>query len=147
MASAITTYGASYVLNVMFGQRDLAPDFYFMALLTQAPGTQTDGSLITEPPVESGYSRVQVLNDLNTFGGAANAVVATTAQIAFPVATADWPTVTHYALCDTEVGGNVYLYGSFNIPRRVFAGDQARIAPQGLSLTVGSLSSALSSTF
>lgn len=145
--SAITTYGASYFLNVLFGQRDEVPTFYYLALLTQPPGTQTDGSLITEPSIAAGYYRSLVVNDLTAFGGATDGVTASIAQVFFPIATADWPTITHYALCDSLVGGQVYLYGNFTTPRRVLAGDQAVIPAQALSLSIGSLTSATNSTF
>lgn len=147
MSSAVTSYGASYFLNTLFGQRDSAPNFFYVALLTQAPGSQTDGSLITEPSIAAGYYRSLLINDVNAFGGAVNGVVASTAQIVYPIATADWPTITHYALCDSLVGGQVYLYGNFTVPRRVLTGDQARIPAQALSLSITSLTTTTSTTF
>lgn len=147
MPSAVTTYGATYFLNTLFGQENPPPPFFYVALLTQAPGTQTDGSLLVEPDPAAGYTRAQLINDQNAWGTAVDGVIASTAQVVYPVASADWPTVTHYALCDTLFGGNVYLYGNFIMPRRVLAGDQARLPAQALSLSIGSLSSAVSSTF
>lgn len=147
MASAITAWGASFVLNAMFGQRDTPPAYYYVALLTTIPGTQVDGSTIAEPPTASNYARVQMMNDTFSWGGAVNGVVASTAQVVFPVAALNWPTTVGYALCDSLVGGQVYLYGSFAVPRTVLANDQAQIGTGALSLSVTSLSSALSSTF
>lgn len=147
MSSSITTYGASYVLNLMFGGRDVTPTSFYLALLTTLPGPQTDGSLISEPAIGDGYARAQIVNDQYAFGGATGGVIASTTTVIYPVATADWPVVVGYALCDSTVGGQVYLYGSFNAPRKVMNGDQARIAPQALSFSVTGLSTATSSTF
>lgn len=147
MASAITTYGASYLLNVSFGQRQIPPPYFYVALLTATPGTQADGTLLQEPSIPSGYNRVLMINDQTLFGTAIDGVTTSTSEVMFGVATDDWPLVTHYALCDSLVGGNVYLYGSFNLPRRISAGDQARIPAQALSLSVTSLTTAQSSTF
>lgn len=147
MSSAITTYGASYVLNVLFGQRQTPPPFYYVALLTQAPGEQADGTTLKEPDPNAGYARAQLLNDTFSWGQAVDGMVTSTASVLYPVATSDWTPVTHYALCDAQTGGNVYLYGSFTTPRKVTSGDQCRIPSQLLNVSVASLPTALVSTF
>lgn len=147
MSSSISTYGASYVLNMLFGGRQTMPVSYYVALLTAMPGPQTDGSLISEPPANSGYARVQLVNDQYAFGGATDGVTASTIAVLFPTATAEWPVIVGYALCDSLVGGQVFIYGSFTTTRKIMSGDQARIAPQALSFSVTGLSTATSSTF
>jgi hypothetical protein len=147
MASGITKWGASYLLDAFFGQRNARPASFFVALLTQAPGEQADGTLLSEPPVTSGYARIELPNDQVSWGQAAGGVIATTASVFYATATADWPVITHYALCDAVVEGNVYLFGAFNVPRKVAAGDACRIAPNALNLSIGSLTNALVSAF
>lgn len=147
MPSAVTTYGATYFLGALFGQRTAPPPYFYIALCTQAPGTQADGSQLTEPDIDAGYYRVMVPNDNTGFGQALDGVVACISDVIFPVATADWPTITHYALCDDLVAGQVYLYGNFTTPRRILFGDQAHIPDSALSLSLSSLTSATSSTF
>lgn len=145
--NAITVWGANYLLDVMFGRRSTPPTSYYVALLTQPPGDHTDGTLLSEPPSERGYARAQIANTEFAWEDATTASTSNLAGLAFPVATASWPVVTHYALCDSLVGGNVYLYGSFAVPRRISAGDQV-IVPAGLlTLSVGSLTTPLISTF
>lgn len=147
MASAITTYGATFVLNTLFGKRATPPDSFYIALLTQAPGEQADGTTLSEPDPNAGYARMLLANDALSWGQAVDGVVTSTASVFFPLATANWVPVSHYALCDSLTGGNVYLYGSFTVPRRVMVGDQCRIPAQLLAVSVASLSTALVSTF
>jgi hypothetical protein len=147
MASAITKYGAAYVLDVLFGGRQPVPSSYYVALIAQAPGEDTDGDSLTEPDTEAGYARVEISNDALSWAAADGNVITTDTSVVFAAATGDWPVITHFALCDALVGGNVYLYGGFNIPRRINIGDQARIPANQLSLTATSLTTAIVSTF
>lgn len=147
MPSAVTAYGASYFLDVLFGQIQDPPPYYYVALCTQPPGTQADGTQLTEPDIDAGYYRAFINNDASSWGVALDGITASIAQLVYPVATADWPTITHYALCDSLVGGQVYLYGNFTTPRRVRSGDQARIGAQSLSLSIATLPTGVSSTF
>jgi hypothetical protein len=135
------------MLDVLFGQRNTIPFSYYVALITQPPGEDTDGDSLSEPSVDYGYARVEVTNDPFTFAAADTGVLTTELAVVFPTATSDWPVVSHFALCDELVGGNVYLYGSFNQPRRVNAGDQARIPAGQLNLTIASLTTPIVSTF
>lgn len=147
MANGITKWGASYILDTFFGRRDQAPQSFFVALLTQAPGEQSDGTMLSEPDIAAGYTRIEISNDAISWGQAEGGVTATLTSVFYATATADWPIVNHYALCDAVVGGNVYLYGAFNVPRKVAAGDACRIPPNALSVSVGSLTNALVSAF
>jgi hypothetical protein len=147
MSAVVTSYGATYFLDVLFGGRQAPPANYWVALLAQAPGAQADGSLLAEPDPNAGYARTLLPSDQLNFAAAATGVIQTSAAIVFPVATADWTTVTHYALCDAQTGGNVYLYGSFATPRKVLNGDVCRIPNGLLHLTVASLSQGMVSTF
>lgn len=147
MASGITKWGASYLLDVVFGKRSDTPTSFYVALLTQAPGEQADGSLLVEPPSSAGYARIELPNDTFSWGKASGGVTATLASVFYATATEDWPVITHYALCDAVVDGNVYLFGAFNVPRKVIKGDACRIPPNALSISVGSLTNAFVSAF
>lgn len=147
MASAITKYGAAFVLDTLFGQRQAAPISYYVALISQAPGEDTDGDSLSEPSAENGYARIEISNDALTWTGADGNVISSESSVVFAPATGDWPVVSHFALCDALVGGNVYLYGAFNVPRRINAGDIARIPANQLTLSATSLTTAIVSTF
>lgn len=147
MSAVVTSYGATYILNAFFGRRQTPPASYWVALCTSAPGAQADGSLLVEPDPGAGYARTLLTSDTYSFAAAATGVIQTASDIVFPVATADWVTATHVALCDAQQGGNVYLYGALSIPRKVLNGDVCRIPAGLLHLTVASLSPALVATF
>lgn len=145
--NAITVWGASFILDVIFGRREDPPTTFYVALLTQPPGEHTDGALITEPPSSAGYARAQINNDTFAWHASENGASSNAAGLVFPVATAPWPVVTHYALCDSLVDGNVYLYGAFAVPRRITSADQVLIPSALLTLTVGSLTTPMISAF
>lgn len=147
MTATITSYGASYFLDTLFGRRQAPPAAYWVALLTQAPGAQADATMLGEPDANAGYARVLLTNDQFGFRPAASGVSSNDAGVYFPLASANWATVTHYGLCDSLVGGKLFLYGSLATPRKVMAGDIARIPPGLLTMTLANLSPALVSTF
>lgn len=147
MTATITTWGASYFLDTLFGQRQDPPASFWVALCSQAPGVQADGTLLAEPDPNAGYARTLLGNDTYSWSAANTGVITSAAAAIFPVATANWMTVTHYALCDSQVGGNVYFYASLATPRMVLSGDICRIPAGLMHVTVGSLSTALVSAF
>lgn len=94
------------ILDHIFGcgTRDYTPPgSIFVALSTADPGE--DGASIAEP-VAMGYARQET--DENDWDVAASGEVDNTSQIAFPVATGDWTTITHFAFF-TLVTGGVFL--------------------------------------
>lgn len=147
MSATITSYGATYFLDTLFGRRQAAPSDFWVALCTQAPGAQADGTMLAEPDPNAGYARALLPNDAISWAAADTGVIATSAAVVFPVATGDWTRVTHWALGDELTGGNVYLYGTFAAGRRIAAGDVARIPAGVLNLSLASLSAALVSSF
>lgn len=147
MSNQITSFGASWVLDCLFGQRQTPPASFFIALLTQDPGPNCDGTTLSEPDPNAGYARGLINNDALSWGQAEDGVTSSTATVLFPIATDTWASVSHYALCDELTGGNVFLYGRFTVARKVATGDQCRIPSQLMSLSVASLSPALVSTF
>lgn len=147
MPSAITAFGADAFLNMIFGALVEVPTHFYVALLSQAPGAQTTGDMLSEPPGGSGYSRVSVPNNSSIWGEAAGGFSSTVADISFGVAVTDWPVITHYALCDGALTGGVYLYGSFAVPRKITAGDRVTVPSGLLSLTVSSLTTAVVGAF
>jgi hypothetical protein len=147
MSATITAWGASYFLDTLFGGRQAPPAAYWVALCTAAPGAQADGTMLAEPDPNAGYARTLLGSDAVSWNAADTGVITSAAAVVFPGATADWVTVTHYALCDAQINGNVFLYGSFATPRRVMNGDVARIPAGLLHLSLANLSNALVSTF
>ena len=81
------------------------PTSVYLALFTADP---TDAGTAAE--VTGGaYARQKI-----TFGTASSpgGTSSTTADTAFPVATANWGTVTHVGIYDAETSGNLLLHGA-----------------------------------
>lgn len=137
MTSQVTDYGRDFYLGCLFGAFNLVPASYWLALTRGAPDPSTDGTTLSvlEPPNTTGYARVLVTNNATMWGAPAGGVSASIAPITFPLASADWGVIDHYALCDAQTAGNVYLTGTLQLPRYIGAGHLAQF-DSGL-LTVG----------
>uniref|UniRef100_UPI00046EB276 phage tail fiber protein n=1 Tax=Paenibacillus ehimensis TaxID=79264 RepID=UPI00046EB276 len=58
------------------------------------------------------------------------------ADIEFPVATADWGTVTHIGIRDAATGGNLLYFGALTAPRTILSGDRFKLLTNSLVLTL-----------
>jgi len=139
VASYVTDYGQDYIAGMIFGV-NTKPTSYWLALCTQVPSRSTDGTTLSEP-TGSNYARLQLTNNATVFGAPSGGVVSNVAGINFPVvATADWPVIYAYALCDASTAGNVYLYGTLRVPRAVPIGHQASFDIGLLTFSINSIS-------
>lgn len=93
----------------------------WVALYTTAP---TDSDMGIE--VNGGdYKRVQVVfSDVEQING--KATVENVEEVAFPVASSDWGTVTHVGIRDAETGGNLLFHKAVNNPRTILSNDRVR---------------------
>ena len=78
------------------------------------------------------YARI-VCNtwDVAAAGATENSQVETFAQ-----ATADWGTVTDFALCDNSTAGNMLAYGKLTASKTVSSGDTAKFATGEIDITL-----------
>lgn len=136
MTSNITDFGESYFAGCLFGATSTVPPLFWLALCTAQPLITDDGTMLQEPPTASGYARQQVPNSSSFFSGASAGSVVNTGTATYPVASATWPLVGHYALLDAATGGNMYLFGTLQLQRQVLQGHQAAFGPGQLSLNV-----------
>jgi len=135
---SFTNYAARAVLNSVFGKTSnfgalaSAPTIY-VALYTAAPGE--DGTGGTE--VSGGaYARQETAaSDWNAATDADPSVVTNANAIEFPEATADWGTVTHFALVDASSSGNILAVAALTTSRTVNSGDTASFASDALSIS------------
>lgn len=99
------------------------PSNIYMALSKADPG-ESGGSI--DEPSGGDYARVQV----NSWNAAASRATANTSAIQFPRATADWGTITHWALFDASTSGNPLAYGAISNPSSLVMsnGRRARFA-------------------
>lgn len=104
-----------------------SPTTVYIALYKSDP---TDADTGIE--VEGGsYARQPV-----TFNAPSDGTVTNSVDISFPVATADWGTITHVGLRDASVAGNLLFYGPLTVSKTISAGDQFRILAGNLSVTL-----------
>lgn len=108
------------VLNYFFrGQTVTQPTAWYVALYTVAPtdaggGTEVNGG---------GYARQAV-----TFGapsGGSPTITANSAQVQFPVATANWGTIVAAAVFTAATGGTFLGWGNLQTSKAINSGDQA----------------------
>lgn len=99
------------------------PADLYLALSTADP--LDTGAGIAEPAGGS-YERAQC--DETDFGASAAGIVTNTVEIPFPAATLAWGNITHFAIFDANVAGNMMAHGSLAAPKTVASGDTPKFA-------------------
>lgn len=140
-----TDYLENLVIDHLFRARTWAkPTAQYLALFTVAPSDTGGGTEVTG----GSYARVNLApsdtnwyatqggtsgNSSGTTGLTANAVA-----IVFAAPTANWGTVTHFAIMDASSGGNMLIWDALTAPRTILNGDSApSFAVGALQITVG----------
>jgi hypothetical protein len=114
---------ANNMLDVRFGGAATnVPSTYYIALSTTAPTNA--GTNVTEP-TGGAYARAAVPNNLTNFPAAAGRSKSNGVTVLFPTATADWGTITHFALMDAATGGTMRAWGALTSGQQVSAGATA----------------------
>lgn len=130
--SAMSNYLENQLVDHIFRARSFtAPSALYVALYTSDP---TDADSGTEVSGGS-YARAQLdpsdSNWENTQGNNTGASTGTTGHtqnsvaITFPAPTANWGTITHFAIRDASSSGNMIVYGSLAVSKTVNNGDAA----------------------
>lgn len=142
MAGSKSDFLERRVLDVFIGGGSYTPPANLhIALYTT--GTVTEGATgATSGAVEvtgGGYARASVPNNSANWPAAAAAGDGRTLKsngstISFSAATADWGTITQWAIVDAATGGNVYYYGTFDVAKTILTGDTATLPPGALKI-------------
>lgn len=103
------------------------PTTIYVGLFTSAPGETGGGTEVSG----GDYARQAA-----TFDAAANGQTSNSADIVFPVATADWGTITHIALFDADTAGNMLYYGALSVSKIIQVGDQFIIKAGNLTISL-----------
>lgn len=103
-----------------------SPTTVYVALYTSDPTDADTGTEVTG----GAYTRQAV-----TFGAPSNGVATNSAQVTFPVATANWGLVTHIGIRDAATVGNLIVYGPLSTSKQIDNGDQFIIKTSNLSIT------------
>lgn len=98
-----------------------SPTTVYVALFTAAPGEAGGGTEVTG----GAYTRQPV-----TFASPSSGQVSNSADVLFPIATADWGTLVSFALFDASSAGNMLYYANLAASRVVLTNDQFRF-PSG----------------
>lgn len=114
--SAMTDYLESALGNeVLRATNYAAPANIYVALFTTATADDGTGTEVTG----NAYARQAI-----TFDAPSPAGVFKNNLVTFPAATpAGWGTVTHFAIFDADVGGNMLIHGALTAQKAVGAGD------------------------
>jgi hypothetical protein len=70
------------------------------------------------------------------FGPPSGGACANSADVAFPMASANWGNITHCAIRDASTGGNLLFYGSMVTPRNITSGDVLKFLTGNVIATV-----------
>lgn len=142
--AAATDYLENRLVDwLLRGQSFTPPSTTYVALFTTATTDAGGGTEVSG----GGYARVAITSSLTNWAGT-QAPGSTTASsgtsgqtsnnntITFPQATANWGTITHFALFDASTGGNMLIHGALTQSKQIDAGDQLVIDPAQLTITV-----------
>lgn len=114
---ALSDYAENALLDHVLGKTAFAKPAVYLALFTADPGEASGGTEVSG----GAYARQRL--DPDTAAASAGSA-ASNADKTFPVATADWGTVTHVALFDALSGGNRLWHGALTTSKVIATGDQ-----------------------
>lgn len=130
---AKSNYLENKIIDHVFRNRSFTvPTTIYVALYTAAPSDAGGGTEVTG----GSYARVQVgpsdtaweATQGGTPAAASSGTTGATqnaAAITFPAPTANWGSVTHFAILDASTAGNFLYAGALAIPKTVNNGDPA----------------------
>lgn len=129
MADNISNYLENKLLDHSLGKTSFTmPATVRLALYTSDPTDADSGTEVTG----GSYARQPL-----TVSAASGGATANDADIEFPVATANWGTITHVGIRDAGSGGNLLWHGALAASKAIDSGDQFKIAAGDLDVTLG----------
>lgn len=131
--AAATNYTELNVLNYILTTTALTgsnarPTAWYVALFTAAPSDSGGGTECTG----GSYARQSVAFTVAQASGVTTGT--NTATITFPLATANWGTVTHLAVMDALTSGNMLFHGALTASKQIDSGDTFQITAGNLSI-------------
>lgn len=130
-AQSLTDYGENAIVDALFrGQALGAPATFYVGLYTSACSDAGGGTEVTG----GSYARVAVTSSLANWAGTQSAgsttastgtggVTSNNAAISFPAPTANWGSITHFALLDASTAGNMWICQTLTAAKTVNSGD------------------------
>ena len=131
--SAASNYLENKILDHVLTATAYTQPSRYIALFTASPGEA--GSFTNEISTggSSAYARQPV-----TFAAASSGSSATNATVTFPTAGANWGTITHVAVVDSDTAGagNVLFYGAVTTSKQIDTGDTFQISSGNLTISL-----------
>ncbi|MFT9848522.1 phage tail fiber protein [Aneurinibacillus sp. REN35] len=128
----MSDYLENKILNHIFrGSASTAPDAVYVALYTNDP---TDADVGTEVTGGAYARQTATFSAPTQVGG--KATIQNTADVTFPLATANWGTVTHVGLRDAATGGNMLYYGPLANEKTISTNDRFKFFAGDLKLDI-----------
>jgi hypothetical protein len=132
MALAVSNYLATALLNQVFRNTAFTrPATVHLALYTSDPTGADTGAEVSS----GAYARQAVAFAAPSLVSGKE-TIKSTADITFPVATADWGSVTHAGIRDAASGGNLLYYGPLDAVRSILNGDRLVVPQDSCALTL-----------
>lgn len=126
----ISNYLEAALLNAVFRNTSYtSPATVYLALYTSNP---TDADTGTEVSGGSYVRQAVTFSAPSQVGG--KATILNSSDITFPVATADWGTITHIGLRDASTSGNLLYYGAITNPRSILTNDRLKVLANDLTI-------------
>jgi hypothetical protein len=99
-------------------------------LLTAAPSDTTAGTEVTG----GSYARIAKTAASAGFNAASGGSATNSAEIDFGTATANWGTVTHFAIYDAATAGNMLAWGALGTPKTINNTDGGKFLAGAMTL-------------
>jgi hypothetical protein len=109
-----------------------APTNIYVALCKTTIQDDDTGSTLPGEVSGGAYAR----KVCNTWDAASGGATENTQTVTFAQATADWGTVTHFALCDHSSTGNMLAWGALSVAKNVQSGDTFTFATGDIDVTL-----------
>ena len=125
--SAMSDYLENKVLDHVLGTTAYTmPTTVYVGLATASFGDDNSGTELSG----GAYARQSI-----AFDAAASGTTDNTAAVDFPVATANWGTISNYGLFDASSGGNLLIHGAFTSSKVIASGDILKVASGSLTIS------------
>jgi hypothetical protein len=104
-----------------------SPSVVYAGLFTSDPTDAGTGTEVTG----GSYARKAM-----TFGAPSNGASVNSGAVEFDQATANWGTITHFAIYDALTSGNMLYHGALTASKTIETGDVFKFATSSVSVTL-----------
>lgn len=135
--AGFSDYTEKKVLDLIFNAGSFAIPGLYLGLFKSDAGLETNQIASADEVKDSAssYARIDI-NTLGGFNGASAGAVSNAQDMEFPIAQADWGTITHTAILDAKTEGNVLAWGPLLNPRTIYNGDSVKVPAGALVATL-----------